>query len=1237
MAVQWTKDEIDQYRKTFGRDPVMDDATPSQQTIPTHDVGGTQWTQQEVLDYHKTFGKYPDGYTGGDIATQQQTDTTPQTTDKKPDVLELIGKAAKGLGDSVIQYMLTDHTPDAKNPLDRTVKSMEHGADIATKGIKTGAKELLGNLLGIAGKVDEKVLPQPSKEYKSFATIASDNLRKSAAEQKKADTANMPGLEKLMYGGAEFAPAMIPAPEIKALETAGPIIKLVYAGLENAAQSALIYNPYDHPEQDKQKALFDEMTQNFVMGAGLKATMGVGGKVLDAVGNAIGEKVSPVVKKLWEPMANAYKTIISRSNANMTDSYYQKIVPSMLGIADKDMVSIASSELKDILSGNKPIDDQTRAFFATPEWKNLVVKNGGNLDNYPSYLKVQKLVQENKPLSTPYIAGFLPTSELHTTVTNSAAQAADALSSGNKELYGSSIEALGQTVKSLEMKGYKVNRQGIVDTIQKLSDHMRAVDDYNFAIAEREQKQALVDTLKNKGIFNDLVKLKQIDSLMRQKVGYSGADMTAESYARYASRKGVSGLDEIANYLQQIGIDAKYTDPQSIIDVANGLPNRDVLKSKIPAPKNFDYEKELYNHIKYPETVKTEAPFTVSREELAVIKAQPDPVEQANMNMVDNKKIEVDLKKETDQIEKTGHMEVGNSQLPLIEQNPITPENATNPSGRDILMAKLTRLNPYAFESDKIASLGPEGGELVARARRANEKAIYTRAHFRDINAKAGITNMTEDELKNLRAVHEGTANPINENVARAYEMLNKEFNDFKVKNQITDPIEKYWPRSLNDAGREHFLGVTEGDSVVRKIADQEQISLVQALKRFKKSLRRGSFEYERILENVPEKYRATPMEELIKWEEGTARRFGTISEFGKNNEIADQLVNKLISNSSSDAEEKYVYNMTQNYLDKVYHRSGNYVDLPGVFRFLKSSMVVSKLNPLTTLGNEFQGWVSSYLDGGIKGLADSMRTGGDRWVKELGLDDIHGKIGDDFKADSLANRWMKVIGMEGSEIRNFARTGSSTYHTIQNSWNNLVKNPADAGALNQLRKYAMFVDDTVLQKALQAGKLPEDELKIGILEGVRQKMFFQLPGERPGWAATPQGSVAYIFHNYLISQLKLLKSAPLHRQLAYLFIISPILGIPMIALRNTLSGKALPQTPGDWYSEALTSGAGGGTPFDLRYPLTNPSSMLKYGVGGYSSVIDVLTKKNKGKAALENFVPGGQMVSNILFPNGKK
>ena len=633
--------------------------------------------------------------------------------------------------------------------------------------------------------------------------------------------------------------------------------------------------------------------------------------------------------------------------------------------------------------------------------------------------------------------------------------------------------------------------------------------------------------------------------------------------------------------------------------------------AEVKVPEVKPVEQKL---LPVPQKKAIELPATV--EEARQMKPIPAPVEQPNVEILPAKQGKPVIPKpnETDALQ------------PMLDKL-VRPE-AKPKTGIKGKIEVLKDLNPYRFESGRIEAMGPAGKEIVTRARRVNNTAIITAGDIRKQITNTRITEFTEPELTNFRQVLENKSLPLNSKVASAANSWRELFNKYGKETEVS-MIENYFPRRPNEAGIKFYQDARNKEVLINEVMKQQGLDRLNAIKFVDKSLRRGSFEFERVLPELPDQYRLSPLDEIYQWSADVSRRKGIINEFGKKNEIVDELLAKV---GQGDKNEFRLKSRAQDYVNRVMGKTNEFSELDPIYNALREVMVISKLNPITTVANELQGHINSWLQYGAKGLKDAtFGRGGKKLVEELGLKDLGTKFGQEVPVESWASKWLSRIGMQKSEIRGFSRTAVSTERAILDAFNRLKANPTDVAAKKFLNDHAMYLDDKTLARDLMAGKPSEMELKLGTVEGVRQKMFFNTPGERPAWANAGAGRVAYTFKNYIFNQMQLLMKAPPERQLAYMMVIAPLTGLPIMTLRKILQGKPLPDNLADWYVEAAT--AGPGTPFDILRSLDiNPVGLV---AGGFNPLLDIATSRNKLKSVVSN-LPLQSFYLNRLFPPKK-
>ena len=1081
---------------------------------------------------------------------------------------------------------------------------------------KAGGQELLANFIEVLASSAEfpslnMLVPGEKEKAQGRASSirsVSEPLYKEASETKAKANEGLTGLQKLVGVGVEALPSIAATAVIPGAKAAGLVNKLIAGARMNVLQGQLMFNPDDVEGGDTLK----NRTVQGTFDAIVSGAMELG---LKGAKNFVLKPIFNLSKDVTNKVFSRVGTRVIENAADMADSGVKQVL-------DNDVAKISKQDFVDILKGNKPIDDNTRAFFSSDEWKNLAKKYGTTYEGYPDYLEVSSPRQTAEMIKAQGISGYLdeptvvPTSDLKELVVDAAEKVSRLDDEGATETGKIISEYIDAFVNDYS---YKIDKKAIANLVLDTANNIREFDDFNASVMAREVKKAMMDGIDRAGATQEVVYLKRISNLVGSRV--SDPLSVLNSYDRWASKNGAMKWDEVAQALNENGFEIDTQSPTDLIDFAKKIPTKKDLLVVPTPPKEIDIDTAINNAVQ-TSAKQVESPFVAFKESVPV-----DVPTTTTDKLIQN--LPEDIAKKVDSGEA------------LIDTSSIDVDNMEKPTLTERVQdvtRKATRIFPYSFESDVVETYGKFGKELVARGRRAIYKSLGAKDELIKANQDMGLKLLTPEELLNVRQIVEGKAAPLNERTAKVSQQLRYLFGEWADKTQVEEKITNYYPRYLNEEGKEAFSHATDSSEIVSEIAKEKGITKNEALNILKNSVKRsqrkGAFEFPRVLQDLPDKYRMNPLDEILSWENEASRRFGVIDEFGKNAEIARKLVSDMALQGKSLKEQIHISNIGEEYLNKIIGKSGNYTDLSKVFSFLKQSMVSSKLSPLTTVANEMQGFVNSYLDNGWRGVWDANNKANDTLLKGIGIDNLRGKIGDEFKASDFAEKWLNWIGMEASEKRGILRSARASFSAINRAFELLKKNPSDIKAQSFLNDYGMFVDEGSLEKALKTGAIPELEMRMGVLEGSRKKMFFQVPGERPSWATTQAGSVAYVFHNYMLSQLRLLRDAPLDRKLIYVMLLAPLTGTSVMLLRNAISGRENPKTFGEWFVKASTAGAV--TPIDVIQATQNDSRLLNYLAGGYSPLVDVITGQNVAKTAVKNFAPGGSLLWNMLFGDKK-
>ena len=509
------------------------------------------------------------------------------------------------------------------------------------ESLKTGGKKTLAHMANIGMAIEpynplalllkgkEKIASQQAQ-----TKPATEKLFEEAKATKEQYLKDKSGGQGFVYDVGEFIPPAVvtevitlasPIPGDEKLAPAVGLAKLLrgagkfvtVAGRE-IAESQLVYNPKEHEGENQVQARLNDAIWNVAAwGAtqlGIKGTK----KVAETL----------VVK----PMQWAVDTIadrqIKRIEAETLDSISPFINGGINDILDSDKIKLDRATFLDTVKGIRPIDDATREFFSTPEWKAVAKKYGTEIASYPDVVKVTRVAPVGEVMEAKGIMGLLsaPKMDVYNTI------AADVVDIANKAARMSLDEVeqktgrLGLMMTTLDAVkdsyGMKIDREGIASLIGRLTNNVRAIDDFNMGVANLEMRQGLFDTLNAAGLAEPLLKLKKLSSgFLAEKADVSPDNFLSEVFDK--SLKGSTDAGELIDQLNLMGF--RLNDVSDLIDFARSMPSKTELKklsSSLKSPETIDVDAELKKLITMDTTVKQETPYLVAKREQSMLEQQ---------------------------------------------------------------------------------------------------------------------------------------------------------------------------------------------------------------------------------------------------------------------------------------------------------------------------------------------------------------------------------------------------------------------------------------------------------------------------------------------------------------------------------------------------------------------------------------------------------------------------------------
>lgn len=490
----------------------------------------------------------------------------------------------------------------------------KEGAQAAKTGVKAGALETGASILSAINsllKTKGTLYSLPVKE-KNTLTNWADTLRKKSIEIKDQELGDKTGGQKFVSGVAEFAPGTVLSSLIipgsgqvkagaKGLQLLSKLVKPVVGEI---VESQLIYNPLEHEGENqiiaRTNAAIDDVVSYGIFKGAAKTVKGV-------VKNL-------VIKPMKYAVENVTSKIFKKMETEVFDNFSSMISAGVNDVLDGDTIKLDRAAFLDVVTGRAPIDSNTREFFSTPEWKNIVAKYGTNFEDYPEVLRVNKPQTATDVVAGYGISGFLsaPKEDMYKRLANDIYDiAGKAARFSDNEVKGKSGELglLFNFMDGLEGQySIKVDRNKVADLIKDTTSYIRELDDYNLGITNAEMKQGTIDALVSANVYDNLRMLKNIMSLSKS----DNYDGMIASYDKWARKSGTYASDELIEELRNIGFNIDGND--ALAEMAADLPTKTALASltkELKAPEKLDVDKMIREAITISER-QIEAPRVIA-------------------------------------------------------------------------------------------------------------------------------------------------------------------------------------------------------------------------------------------------------------------------------------------------------------------------------------------------------------------------------------------------------------------------------------------------------------------------------------------------------------------------------------------------------------------------------------------------------------------------------------------------
>ena len=363
------------------------------------------------------------------------------------------------------------------------------------------------------------------------------------------------------------------------------------------------------------------------------------------------------------------------------------------------------------------------------------------------------------------------------------------------------------------------------------------------------------------------------------------------------------------------------------------------------------------------------------------------------------------------------------------------------------------------------------------------------------------------------------------------------------------------------DDYKEFIKSGKKTDSLIKYMVETGQsknaAEALNNLQRFRQRTikRQGSLEYSREVD-LPF-YDPDPSRALPGFVASTSKRLEQIKAFGQGNEVINKLILD-IRNSGGDAD------LARTATDKILNMI-NESATPGAkaSRFLRTIQGF-KLG-LAAIPNSTQGVLNSLLYADLRGVAAGIKglltRSGREYAQRSGaaLESVVREAG---RETGALSKFLKLVGFSSTEQANRIVASNAGRSYGQRLFNTLIKSPDKVRPARILQELGIDV-----KKALQAGKLSEDDILMMGKKFSDITQFRSRPQDLPLFASTNTGKVFFQFKSFIYGQTRLLHKATIQeianknfgratRNLLILSTIFPLIGEAIADIRSLITGR---------------------------------------------------------------------------------
>lgn len=300
----------------------------------------------------------------------------------------------------------------------------------------------------------------------------------------------------------------------------------------------------------------------------------------------------------------------------------------------------------------------------------------------------------------------------------------------------------------------------------------------------------------------------------------------------------------------------------------------------------------------------------------------------------------------------------------------------------------------------------------------------------------------------------------------------------------------------------------------------------------------------------------------IPRYIEGVTRRIEEVKRFGKNDEIINELIDR-VSNAGGDS--RHVKLMFDRMTGQEPIREALDSFSGKASKLIRNFETVTKLG-LAAIPNSTQSINTAFTAGvknTLKGIIKAQTEGGKEFAQRTGgvlsstIDDMLSRSSGGTKG--FSSWFLGKVGFTATEKMNRTIAANAGREYVLDLTSKLIDNPLNRTARRGLMELGLSPD-----KILRRGNINFEEILLGAQKIINKSQFRSGVMDLPVWASSPEGKLMFQFKTFAFNQTKLIKDALLKEAARGNFkpiitaaTLMPVLGEGVRDVKSVLTGKS--------------------------------------------------------------------------------